>query len=228
MMHGTVQPTVMRRLAAAWLRAASLTAVSLTLLTCATEPPPPEKTPLELALEEATQRRLAVPASPEAPAVAGNEQAVGSGADTLAQILLEAEKEQHPLAYYFLPKAEQGSYIDWVAALKYGIIRPVDALDPNKKTMSPIDFNVVFKVKGDLPDVVYPHYPHTVWLDCKNCHPKIFVMRAGANQVTMNGIMQGQFCGRCHGKVAFPLYDCNRCHSRPKPGKDLIIPKAKK
>jgi len=216
--------------------ALGIAALGLWLTTCAS-PPPPEKTPLELALEAAANRQGAAkpsvsPGAPGAPAAAAPGQqgeAVSSEAvDSLAQILIEAEKEQHPLAFYFLPKAEQGSYVDWAAAIKYGVIRPVDSLDPNKKTMPAIDFNVVFKVKGDLPDVVYPHYPHTVWLDCRNCHPKIFVMRAGVNQVTMNGIMRGEFCGRCHGKVAFPLFDCNRCHSRPKPGKDLIIPKAKK
>lgn len=93
--------------------------------------------------------------------------------------------------------------------------------------MPPIDFYVIFKVKGDLPDVVYPQNPQTLWLDRKNCHLKIFVIRAGVNRMTMNGIMRGDLCGRCHGKVAFPLYD-PPCHSRPKAGKDLIIPKAKK
>jgi len=28
--------------------------------------------------------------------------------------------------------------------------------------------------------------------------------------------VQGQWCGRCHNKIAFPLTDCNRCHSSPK------------
>ncbi len=79
-----------------------------------------------------------------------------------------------------------------------------------------MDFNVIFKVKGDLPDVVYPHFPHTLWLDCKNCHPSIFVMQAGLNPVTMSNIEEGEFCGRCHGKVAFPLSECNRCHIQPK------------
>jgi c(7)-type cytochrome triheme protein len=207
---------------------------SLWLVTCA---PPPKlaKTPLELALEAAAggqPKAGGAPGSAGTPSTAlpgqGKEEVSDQAADSLARILIEAEKEQHPLAFYFLPKSEQGSYVDWAAALKFGVIRPIDSLDPNRKTMPAIDFNVVFKVKGDLPDVVYPHFPHTVWLDCKNCHPSIFVMRAGVNQVTMNGIMRGEFCGRCHGKVAFPLYDCNRCHSRPKPGKDLIIPKAKK
>lgn len=209
--------------------------LSLWLVTCA-QPPKLAKTPLELALEAASNRQpkaggsppgATAPPSPTLPGQ-GKEEVSEEASDSLARILIEAEKEQHPLAFYFLPKAEQGSYVDWAAALKFGVIRPVDSLDPNKKTMPAIDFNVIFKVKGDLPDVIYPHFPHTMWLDCRNCHPSIFVMRAGVNQVTMNGIMRGEFCGRCHGKVAFPLYDCNRCHSRPKPGKDLIIPKAKK
>ena len=146
--------------------------------------------------------------------------------DALAEILLESEgEESHPLPFYFLPQNERGD-VDWVAAIDLGVITPVDDLDPQKKSLPTMDFDVVFKVKGDLPDVVYPHYPHTLWMDCKNCHPGIFVMRAGVNKVTMDAIAKGEFCGRCHGKVAFPLYDCNRCHSRPKPGKSFIIPKA--
>ncbi len=146
--------------------------------------------------------------------------------DALAEILLESEgEESHPLPFYFLPQNERGD-VDWVAAIELGVITPMDDLDPTQKTLPPMDFDVIFKVKGDLPDVVYPHYPHTLWLDCKNCHPSIFVMRAGVNKVTMDAIAKGEFCGRCHGKVAFSLSDCNRCHSKPKPGKSFIIPKA--
>jgi len=38
----------------------------------------------------------------------------------------------------------------------------------------------------------------------------------GQNNMTMSAIVEGKFCGRCHGKVAFPLADCNRCHTQPK------------
>jgi c(7)-type cytochrome triheme protein len=132
----------------------------------------------------------------------------------------------HPLAFAFLPQTDQG-YVDWVAAVELGVIRPAESLNPKAKTMEPMNFDVVFRVKGDLPDVVYPHYGHTLWLDCKNCHPGIFVMRAGVNAVTMEAIAKGEFCGRCHGRVAFSLSDCNRCHSRPKPGREFIIPRAR-
>jgi c(7)-type cytochrome triheme protein len=126
------------------------------------------------------------------------------------------DEEEHPLAFDYLPKTKMG-YVDWVAAIKQGVIHPRDSLDPNAVTMKALDFNVIFKVPvSGLPDVVYPHYPHTLWLDCRNCHPSIFLMRAGANPVTMAKILKGEYCGRCHGIVAFPISDCFRCHSRPK------------
>ena len=129
---------------------------------------------------------------------------------------ISEDEEDHPLAFDFLPKAKMG-YVDWVVALQEGIIKPLDSLQAeNPPGMPAIDFDVVFKVSGELPDVVYPHLPHTEWLDCRNCHPSIFLMRAGSNPVSMEKILQGEFCGRCHGVVAFPISDCARCHSRPK------------
>ena len=67
-----------------------------------------------------------------------------------------------------------------------------------------------------MPDVVYPHKQHTQWLDCANCHPAIFIPQKGANQISMASILLGEKCGVCHGKVAFPVSDCRRCHSQPK------------
>ncbi len=128
----------------------------------------------------------------------------------------DAEVAQQPVALDFLPKARLG-YVDWVVAITQGFIKPRDSLDPNAVTMQAINFDVIFKVNvSGLPDVVFPHLPHTLWLDCRNCHPGIFLMQAGANPVTMAKILQGEFCGRCHGVVAFPISDCFRCHSRPK------------
>lgn len=194
--------------------------------------PPTGKTPLELALEAVT-----APAEGETPVLppgvvlpldrpdGASPEALGVPSQDPAEAAAGPGEEPHPLAFAFLPQTDQG-YVDWVAAVDFGVIRPIDSLDAKAKALEPMDFNVIFPVKGDLPDVVYPHYGHTLWLDCKNCHPNIFVMRAGANHVTMEGIAKGEFCGRCHGKVAFSLADCNRCHSRPKPGKPFIIPRA--
>lgn len=127
---------------------------------------------------------------------------------------LQSQQEQ-AIPLQILPKDNAGN-VDWVKALRQGIIKPLDALDPKKPPTPVIDLDVIFKVKGDLPDVVYPHYPHTQWLACNNCHPKIFIMQAGANKISMKKIEEGQFCGRCHGVVAFPLSNCTRCHSKPK------------
>jgi len=79
-----------------------------------------------------------------------------------------------------------------------------------------LDLDIVREVKGSMPDVVYPHKAHTEWLDCANCHPAIFIPQKGANQISMASIILGEKCGVCHGKVAFPILECRRCHSRPK------------
>ena len=113
------------------------------------------------------------------------------------------------------PKTQMG-YVDWVAAIEEGIISPRASLDPKYKPMPAVDFNILFRVNADIPDAVFPHNPHTLWLDCRNCHPSIFLMRAGVNPVSMAKILRGEFCGRCHGIVAFPVSDCWRCHSSPK------------
>lgn len=140
------------------------------------------------------------------------------------QASLPADQENHPLALKFLPTTKKG-YTDWVAAIQHGIIKPKEKLvfgekrlmeEEQKRTMPVIDFDIFFRVKGEVPDVKFPHKPHTQWLDCRNCHPSIFLMKAGANPITMEKIFEGEFCGRCHGSVAFSLTDCTRCHSIPK------------
>ena len=67
-----------------------------------------------------------------------------------------------------------------------------------------------------MPMVLFPHRAHTEWLDCENCHDKIFKAKQGANPVNMFAILQGEYCGQCHGAVSFPLTQCYRCHSVPR------------
>jgi c(7)-type cytochrome triheme protein len=124
---------------------------------------------------------------------------------------------QAPLtAFAPLAKSNDGNRIDWVKAISEGKITPrFDRNDPNAKPMV-MDLNIVREVKGSMPDVVYPHKQHTEWLDCSNCHPAIFVPQKGANQISMASILLGQQCGVCHGKVAFPVSECRRCHSKSK------------
>lgn len=127
------------------------------------------------------------------------------------------DPEGHPVAFRVLPKSRLG-YVDWVAAVKQGVLKPQESLDPAVAPSPPLNLDIIFKISHayPIPDVVFPHAPHTVWLDCNNCHPGLFIMRQGANPVSMDRIVKGEFCGRCHGTVAFPIVDCFRCHSRPK------------
>ncbi len=125
---------------------------------------------------------------------------------------------QPPLtAFGDLPRSNAGNRVDWVKSLGQGKIVPrADKTDP-KAAPAVMDLNIVREVKGSMPDVVYPHKQHTEWLDCSNCHPAIFKPQKGANQISMAGILLGEACGVCHGKVAFPVSECRLCHSRTKP-----------
>jgi c(7)-type cytochrome triheme protein len=125
---------------------------------------------------------------------------------------------QAPLAAFApMAKSNDGNRVDWVKSLNDGTINPrVDRNDPNASPMV-MDLNIVREVKGSMPDVVYPHKQHTQWLDCSNCHPAIFIPQKGANQISMAAILMGEKCGVCHGKVAFPVSECRRCHSKSKP-----------
>jgi len=116
-----------------------------------------------------------------------------------------------------LSSSKNGNRVDWVKALENNEISPrYDRLSDDVKPIV-MDLNIVREVKGSMPDVVYPHKQHTEWLDCSNCHPAIFIPQKGANQISMAAILLGQKCGVCHGKVAFPVSECRRCHSKEKP-----------
>jgi len=103
--------------------------------------------------------------------------------------------------------------VDWVKVLDQGLIDPRKSVDGTGE-MFPVDFDIIFTNTASMPNVRFPHRQHTEWLTCANCHPAIFVPQKGANPVSMNEIIQGKYCGVCHGKVAFPpTMNCGRCHS---------------
>ena len=120
-----------------------------------------------------------------------------------------------------LPKDKFG-LVDWVAVVKQGVINPVGNLEPGKPDIPPFEMDILIKSKGDfVNNVLFPHDSHTYWLSCENCHPAIFAMSKGKNKMSMVEIGKGKWCGKCHGKVAFPLTDCSRCHTKKKvPQKD--------
>jgi c(7)-type cytochrome triheme protein len=73
--------------------------------------------------------------------------------------------------------------------------------------------------KQGMRGVVFPHWFHRIRFRCKVCHSELgFKMRAGANLVLMNDIIEGRFCGMCHnGQIAWTADRCDLCHSA-KPG----------
>ena len=117
-----------------------------------------------------------------------------------------------------MPSDSAGNKVDWVRAFEDGYIRPRSSLSGTEETEQ-LDTEIVMNDIGSLPRVLFPHKQHTRWLDCENCHEKIFKSKAGATPVTMSKILEGEYCGVCHGAVSFPLTECNRCHSVPLNGK---------
>ncbi len=68
--------------------------------------------------------------------------------------------------------------------------------------------------KAGVNDVMFPHWFHRIRFKCKVCHEDIFILKAGANDINMSLIMNGEKCGKCHNGITAwePLY-CERCHS---------------
>lgn len=68
--------------------------------------------------------------------------------------------------------------------------------------------------EGQRP-VIFSHWFHRIRFQCRVCHTELgFEMRAGANNVTMDEIIKGKFCGACHnGDIAWSVDNCDLCHS---------------
>ncbi len=118
-----------------------------------------------------------------------------------------------------LPKRALGNGIDWEEAEADGLIRPVDFLEgiSIKRTPLKMDKDVFIESKGAwMSDVLFSHKKHARWNGCEVCHPEIFPStKKGTIKYSMMQISSGEYCGVCHNKVAFPLIDCRRCHTKP-------------
>jgi c(7)-type cytochrome triheme protein len=111
-----------------------------------------------------------------------------------------------------LPRDTAGNLVSWVKAIDSGAINPRTNLLPETQVRL-LDQDLIISKYGSMPAVKFPHRQHTLWLDCANCHDTLFKAKAGANKFSMMAILNGEQCGLCHGAVAFPLTECNRCHS---------------
>lgn len=117
-----------------------------------------------------------------------------------------------------LPQDYPGNRVDWVKALRSGKIDPRTNIMPDTP-IRVLNLDILLKNTGELPMVLFPHRQHTEWLDCNNCHEQIFEYKTGTTPgLSMFAVLQGEYCGQCHGAVAFPLTECHRCHSVPRVG----------
>ncbi len=133
-----------------------------------------------------------------------------------------------------LPKDAAGA-VDWVRAVKDGVIAPRPQLPSAPPPKAPYGLDSLAQVLnasgGDSPlldlkmlleddvklvpedapffEVRFPHSSHMLWLNCSSCHPWIL----GKRGVGMEAIFDGDYCGKCHGKVSYhPETACSRCH----------------
>jgi c(7)-type cytochrome triheme protein len=126
------------------------------------------------------------------------------------QMLQEPEEALKELPFDYV-----GNQVLWNKALAEGYISPRTNLYPGTE-IEISDMDIVMGRTGEAALVLFPHREHTEWLDCSNCHNGIFIDKFGANAMNMMAILNGEYCGVCHGAVSFPLVECNRCHSIPR------------
>lgn len=69
--------------------------------------------------------------------------------------------------------------------------------------------------KAGMSPVIYPHWFHRIRYQCSVCHVDLgFETKAGGNGITMEKIVNGEFCGACHnGETAWTTENCDLCHS---------------
>ena len=85
-------------------------------------------------------------------------------------------------------------------------IKGMQIKDPGELDLKPQQKN--------MPEIIFSHAKHTKWSGCELCHPEIFGVKKGSQPYSMEDIFAGKYCGVCHGPVAFPNMDCQRCHTK--------------
>ena len=114
-----------------------------------------------------------------------------------------------------LPPAEYGNRVDWVQALETGKIVPKSDI-AGEAEPEVLDLDILMPVKASMDHVRFSHRIHTQWLTCDICHAGLFEMEQGTSEISKAKMIAGENCGVCHGRVAFPMEDCQRCHNVPR------------
>lgn len=105
-----------------------------------------------------------------------------------------------------------GNKVDWARSLEYGFIEPRGSIDGEYEP-EVLETTVLMRNTMPMRYVRFPHKTHTQWMSCETCHDSIFIAETDANPINMGKILKGEYCGICHGAVAFPLTECDRCHN---------------
>jgi len=118
-----------------------------------------------------------------------------------------------------LPKENPWNLVDWEEAEARGFIRPIDLLSGISIERPPLTVQKDFSIPSKgwwMSNIIFSHKEHALWNGCEVCHPDIFPsVKKGTVKYSMFQISGGQYCGVCHDRVAFPLNDCQRCHTNP-------------
>ncbi|RMH18034.1 MAG: hypothetical protein D6701_06810 [Gemmatimonadetes bacterium] len=128
----------------------------------------------------------------------------------------EIEKFLDPDTVVALLPRDNAGNIDWMQALRDSVIRPRAYIPGERPPPRPDGFQFAFDFyfpgPNQVTDAFFPHSSHTQWLDCRQCHSRIFRYRG--TKIQMADIFQGKYCAECHGKVAYPVMTaCERCHT---------------
>ena len=117
-----------------------------------------------------------------------------------------------------LPRDRFGN-VDWEKAEASWLVKPLDFVEAASIPRPALKMNreIAIESRGTwMRDVTFSHRKHAVWIGCEVCHPEIFPStRNGAVKYSMLQITNGESCGVCHQKVAFPLAHCEKCHVNP-------------
>ena len=118
-----------------------------------------------------------------------------------------------------MPQSNYGNKIDWNKAEASGVVKVKDYIEgvsfESENMVSNFRDEPLAPRLPGLPGIIFSHKKHVKWSGCGMCHPEPFALETGKTKMSMKEISEGKFCGRCHGSVAFPLNDCNKCHSKP-------------
>jgi c(7)-type cytochrome triheme protein len=119
----------------------------------------------------------------------------------------------------FTKKFPKGVYgVNWEAAESSRAVKPVDFIEGLSVKKAPIQNRKDFSIKAGFSwvnPIVFSHEKHSIWNGCELCHPEIFPSaKRGTIHYSMFSNIDGRYCGACHGKVASPLNNCEKCHPR--------------